>query len=145
MRRRSFDPAPPSGPGDLRTILTLLPYLWPRDRPGLRLRVVAALVCLVAARGINVVVPVIYKNAVDALTAAGTDRMIIVPVFLIVAYGVARMLAQAFGELRDALFAKVGQRAIRTVGRRTFEHLHRLSLRFHLDRRTGAVRASSSC
>jgi len=130
--------------GDLSTIATLLPYLWPAGETGLRIRVVAAMVCLVAAKGVNVTMPFFYKQAVDALTpasgAAGSVAAVVaVPVALVVAYGVARLLALAFGELRDGLFARVGQRAIRQAALQTFEHLHRLSLRFHLDRRTGAV------
>jgi len=133
-------PLDPSGrQGDLRTIATLLPYLWPPGERELRLRVVFAVLFLVAAKGVNVVVPIFYKNAVDLLTTGSAAQLVAVPVMLVVAYGVARVMAQAFGELRDALFAKVGQRAIRQAGLKTFEHLHRLSLRFHLDRRTGAV------
>lgn len=100
---------------------------------------VAAIFFLVAAKGINVAVPVAYKHVVDALAADTFTNLSLIPVALIVAYGVARMLTQAFGELRDAAFARVGQRAIRTAGLRTFRHLHELSLGFHLGRRTGAV------
>ncbi len=133
-------PEDPSGrQGDLRTIATLLPYLWPPGETELRLRVVVAILFLVAAKGVNVAVPIFYKNAVDLLTTGSAAQLVAVPIMLVVAYGVARVLAQAFGELRDALFAKVAQRAIRQAGLRTFEHLHRLSLRFHLDRRTGAI------
>ena len=123
---------------DWKTIGTLLPYLWPRDSLELRSRVVLALALLAAAKGVNVVVPVFYKLAVDAITAP-TGAIIAVPVMLLVAYGVARILAQAFGELRDAVFAKVAQRAIRQAGLRTFRHLHALSLRFHMDRKTGGI------
>ena len=126
---------------DWQTIGTLLPYLWPRESLELRARVVLALILLAAAKGINVVVPVFYKLAVDALTlpTGATSAIIAVPVMLLVAYGVARILAQAFGELRDAVFAKVAQRAIRQAGLNTFRHLHALSLRFHMDRKTGGV------
>ncbi len=140
MRPRDYPPAGVRSRGDLSTIATLLPYLWPAGETGLRVRVVAALVCLVAAKGINVAMPFFYKESVDALTPGTVaGAAIAVPVALVAAYGVARLLALAFGELRDGLFARVGQRAIRRAGLRTFEHLHRLSLRFHLDRRTGAV------
>ena len=125
--------------GDLRTIGTLLPYLWPKGEPQLRRRVAAAVVFLVTAKGINVAVPALYKFVVDGLAADEFGKIAAVPVMLVIAYGVARMLSQAFGELRDAVFAKVAQRAIRSAGLKTFEHLHALSLRFHLDRRTGAV------
>jgi len=126
---------------DWQTIGTLLPYLWPRESLELRTRVVLALILLAAAKAINVVVPVFYKLAVDALTTSSgaTGAIVAVPVFLLVAYGVARILAQAFGELRDAVFAKVAQRAIRQAGLNTFRHLHALSLRFHMDRKTGGV------
>jgi ATP-binding cassette subfamily B protein len=139
MRSRRPLSAPSDRRGDWGTLRTLLPYLWPAGEPALRLRVAAAVVFLAAAKGISVGVPMIYKYSVDALAADEFGRIAAVPVFLVVAYGVARMLSQAFGELRDAVFAKVAQRAIRTAGLRTFEHLHALSLRFHLDRRTGAV------
>jgi ATP-binding cassette subfamily B protein len=122
---------------DIATLRTLLPYLWPRDNLELRVRVAAAVVLLIAAKGVNVAVPWFYKMAVDALTGAGAA--VAVPVFILIAYGVARVAAQAFGELRDAVFAKVAQRAIRHAALETFRHLHRLSLRFHLDRRTGEI------
>ena len=127
----------PSRRDDLRTIRQLGPHLWPR-RPELRLRVLAALACLVVAKVANVFVPLLYKHAVDALTPH-TDAVIVAPIAVIIAYGLLRVAAQAFGELRDALFAKVAQRAIRTVGLATFRHLHTLSLRFHLDRQTGGM------
>jgi len=122
---------------DLETIRTLLPYLWPKDIPGLKARVVIAVGFLVLAKVTNVAVPIFYKKAVDSLTS--TETAVIVPVFLLLAYGAARVLAQSFGELRDAVFARVAQRAIRQAGLRTFQHLHRLSLRFHLDRKTGGI------
>jgi len=123
---------------DLETIRTLLPYLWPKDIPGLKARVVIAVGFLVLAKVTNVAVPIFYKKAVDSLTSTET-AVIVVPVFLLLAYGAARVLAQSFGELRDAVFARVAQRAIRQAGLRTFQHLHRLSLRFHLDRKTGGI------
>jgi ATP-binding cassette subfamily B protein len=122
----------------LRTLLTLLPYLWPRGRFELRVRVTIALVLLAAAKLINVYVPFLYKEAVDVL-GAEQAAIVVVPVTAIVAYGVARVLSQAFGELRDAVFAKVGQHAIRGVALTTFRHLHGLALRFHLDRQTGGL------
>lgn len=128
---------PPSRRGDWRAIRALLPYLWPRNALELRVRVVIAMALLVLAKVTNVYVPVLYKQSVDALT--GTPDMIKVPVALLFAYGLARVSAQIFGELRDAVFAKVGQRAIRNVGLQTFRHLHSLALRFHLDRQTGGL------
>ena len=123
---------------DFETIRTLLPFLWPKGEIGLRTRVVVALFFLVLAKGANVIVPLFYKGAVDALTP-GTDAIIVVPVALLIGYGLARVLSQAFGELRDAVFTRVAQRAIREAGLRTFRHLHQLSLRFHLDRKTGGI------
>ena len=126
-----------------RTVAALLPYLWPRGANELKLRVVIAMVLLVLAKLANVVVPVFYKQAVDALTPGNAVAAALsVPVLLIVAYGVARALALAFGELRDAVFARVAQRAIRQVALKTFRHLHALSLRFHLERQTGGLSRS---
>jgi ABC-type transport system involved in Fe-S cluster assembly fused permease/ATPase subunit len=124
---------------DLRVIRELLPYLWPKGEPGLRARVVLSLAFLIAAKVATVYVPILYKRAVDILAPEAAGVAIVVPVALIVGYGVVRVASAAFSELRDALFAKVGQRAIRRVALETFGHLHRLSLRFHLDRRTGGV------
>jgi ATP-binding cassette subfamily B protein len=140
MRRR--DPsnnwrAPRTGPrNDWATIRALAPYLWPRGRAVLRLRVALALAFLATAKLITVAVPLIYKQAVDALSAPSP---LAVPLALLVAYGAGRTLAGLFGEARDIAFARVGQSAIRAVGLKVFRHLHRLALRFHLDRQTGGV------
>ncbi|MCP1335615.1 ABC transporter ATP-binding protein/permease [Hyphomicrobiales bacterium FT118] len=119
----------------------VLPYLWPKDDPGLRARVVLSLVSLALAKALTVVVPYFYKGAVDALdTGTGTALGIAAaPVFMILAYAVARILNQAFAQARDAIFARVGQRALRRLALRTFRHVHSLSLRFHLTRRTGGL------
>ena len=130
--------APSARLGALRA---LLPYLWPRGRPGLKLRVAIALGFLAAAKVTTVYVPFLYKAAVDALTVEGA-AVVAVPVFAVVGYGAARVMAQAFGELRDAVFARVGQHALRSIALDTFHHLHRLSLRFHLDRQTGGLSRS---
>lgn len=123
-----------------KTIRSLLPYLWPAGELGLRVRVVIAMVFLIAAKGTNVAVPIFYKEAVDSLTIKqGVEMALTVPIALLIGYGIARVLAQAFGELRDAVFTRVAQRAIRLAGLRTFRHLHRLSLRFHLERKTGGI------
>ncbi len=137
---RSMEPGPSkTGPRrDIQTIRTLLPYLWPEGEPGLRFRVAAAMGLLALAKVTNVGVPIFYKHAVDALSS-GTAVVLAVPVALLIGYGLARVLAQTFGELRDAVFAKVAQRAIRLAGLNAFQHLHRLSLRFHMDRKTGGV------
>ena len=122
----------------LAVLRDLLPYLWPSGRSDLKTRVVIAIGFLVAAKLANVYVPIILKMAVDALAPAG-ELIVVAPVALLVAYGAARIGARAFGELRDALFAKVVQHAIRRVALRTFRHLHALSLRFHLERQTGGL------
>ena len=138
-RRRQPPPDRPPSRSDLQVIATLAPYLWPPAGSGLRWRVIAAVVFLVAAKGVNVVVPFFYKEAVDTLSADPAAAAVAVPVMMLVAYGVARVLAQAFGEVRDAVFARVAQRAIRQAALQTFGHLHQLSLRFHLDRKTGEI------
>jgi ATP-binding cassette subfamily B protein len=122
---------------ELKALRKLVPYLWPRESVELRVRVGLAIVCLVGAKLVNIIVPLLYKHAVDALGAK--NAVIVVPVALVIAYGVARVGSQAFGELRDAIFAKVEQHAIRMVGLNTFRHLHALSLRFHLERQTGGL------
>ena len=138
-RRPPFDPsAPAAAENQVRTLLTLLPYLWPRHRPDLRVRVAGALAFLGAAKLLNVYVPFLFGDAVDALAPQG-NALIVVPVVIVLAYGGARVLAAASGELRDALFVRVGQNAIREVALQTFRHLHGLALRFHLDRQTGGL------
>jgi len=122
---------------ELRALQSLAPYLWPRDSLELRARVVLAVAFLLAGKGVNIYVPILYKRAVDALSPA--HAVIAVPLALIVAYGVARVMSQGFNELRNAVFAKVSQRAIRRLALRAFRHIHALSLRFHLDRRTGGL------
>ena len=128
----------PSGGNEFRAFRTLAPHLWPRGSLELRGRVVLAIALLVGAKLTNVYVPIFYKQAVDILTGVA-GAVIALPIGLLVAYGIARLFAVAFGELRDAVFAKVAQRAMRTSALKTFEHLHALSLRFHLDRQTGGL------
>jgi ATP-binding cassette subfamily B protein len=123
----------------MATIRALLPYLWPERDPGAKVRVVLAMGLLLAAKVATVYVPVIYGRIVDALAPRDNTVLLAIPIALVIAYGLLRMSSAVFGELRDALFAKVQQRAVRTAARRTFEHLHALSLRFHLDRQTGAL------
>jgi ATP-binding cassette subfamily B protein len=143
MRARTADaPEPPTaGRGarhDLATLRALLPYLWPADRLDLKGRVVLAMALLAAAKVVNVQVPLLLKQIFDALDTT-QHQVIAVPIALLVGYGLARVLAVAFGELRDAVFARVGQHAIRGVALTTFRHLHRLALRFHLERQTGGL------
>lgn len=120
------------------TLRSLGEYLWVGGRNDLKIRVVIAVVLLVMAEVASVYTPYILKYIVDDMTG-DVNPVIVMPVGLIVAFGVARVLTQAFAELRDAVFAKVGQNAIRQVALNTFQHLHRLSLRFHLDRQTGGL------
>ena len=117
---------------DLKTIRTLLPYLW--EFKG---RVILALSLLILAKLANVSVPLVLKEIVDALDQP--RAMLVLPVFLVLSYGILRLCSTLFGELRDAIFAKVTQRAIRRIAIKVFTHLHALSLRFHLERQTGGV------
>lgn len=123
---------------DWRVIRVFLPYLWPAGQPSMRLRVVIALAFLVGAKLANVYVPILYKQAIDRL-GGDNGLLVALPVGLILGYGLVRVLAAAFGELRDAVFAKVAQHAIRSVALQVFKHLHGLSLRFHLERRMGGL------
>ncbi len=118
--------------GDWRTLGTLLPYLW--EYKG---RVIAALVCLVAAKVANVGVPLLMKQIVDSLDAR--TAALVVPLVLLVAYGLLRVSTTVFTELREFLFAKVTQRAVRKIALNVFRHLHALSMRFHLARQTGGL------
>jgi ABC-type transport system involved in Fe-S cluster assembly fused permease/ATPase subunit len=118
--------------GDWQTIRTLLPYLW-----GYRGRIAAALACLVLAKIANVGVPVLMKQIVDSLDPR--IAILSVPLALLVAYGLLRLSTTVFTELREFVFAKVTQRAVRRIGLAVFRHLHALSLRFHLARQTGGL------
>jgi len=126
------------------TILNLWPYMWPSDRPDLKVRVAVAFLALLAAKVVTVLVPYSYKWAVDTLTGeAGTPGsvplIIAAPIALVLAYNLGRMVASGFTQLRDGFFARVGLHAVRQLAYRTFVHLHGLSLRFHLERRTGGL------
>jgi ATP-binding cassette, subfamily B, heavy metal transporter len=122
----------------LRALKGLGPYLWPRDSFELRARVVLALALLILGKLANITIPFLYKRAIDALSHPHPG-LVAVPVAAILAYGAARILSQGFNELRNAVFAKVGQRAVRQLALATFRHIHSLSLRFHLERRTGGL------
>jgi ATP-binding cassette, subfamily B, heavy metal transporter len=122
---------------ELRALKWLAPHLWPRDSLELKARVVIAVALLLAAKFLTIWVPILYKHAVDALSP--TNVVVAAPVALIIAYGAARVMSQGFNELRTAVFAKVSQRAIRRLALSAFRHLHALSLRFHLERRTGGL------
>ena len=122
---------------------SLLPFAWPKDRFDLRLKVVLAFVALIAAKLVTVSVPFAYKaavNALDGLYSSSTMLALgLVPVMLIVAYGMGRIMMIVFNALRDGLFISVGQNAVRALSVATFSHLHNLSLRFHMERRTGEL------
>jgi ATP-binding cassette, subfamily B, heavy metal transporter len=146
-----YDTKNERGQRQYKTLATLLPYLWPAGEWTLRARVVVALALLVGSKVANVYVPLFYKDIIDALSGpvgagggafnatAGATLAAAAPVGLLLAYGFARVLAVAFGELREAIFARVAQRAIRMAALRTFQHLHQLSLRFHMNRQTGGL------
>ncbi len=122
------------------TIRSLLGYLWPKGDNRTRLRVVVSMSFLVLAKVATVFVPILYARAVDALShKGGAAQVLAIPVGLIVGYGLVRLASAGFGELRDAVFAAVQQRTVRRIALQTFQHMHRLSLRFHLDRQTGGV------
>ena len=134
------------------TLKNLWPYMWPSDRPDLKMRVVWASLFLILAKLLTVGVPYFYKWATDALdgsdgsvagapgAAAGWLPLILAgAVTLVISYNVARIFTVGLNQLRDALFARVGQHAVRRLAYRTFVHMHRLSLRFHLERRTGGL------
>jgi ABC-type transport system involved in Fe-S cluster assembly fused permease/ATPase subunit len=123
----------------MATVRSLLPFLWPERDIGARTRVVIAMGLLVLAKVATVYVPIVYGHIVDALAPKDAAALLAVPIALVIAYGMLRVGSAVFGELRDALFAKVQQRAVRVAALRTFRHLHALSLRFHLDRQTGAL------
>ncbi len=127
-------------------LASLWPFMWPEGRWDLKQRVILAVIALVLAKVVTVLIPYSFKFATDALTATGEaadqallPAWLVTPVMLVLAYGVGRVAAMGFNQLRDAWFAKVGQHAVRELARQTFIHLHGLSLRFHLARRTGAL------
>ena len=137
MRRARPGSPPIAGTPDLRTLARVMPDLWPADQPSLRVRVVVALMLLVLAKVAVLVTPFLYRGAVDGL--APETAVVAVPVFLVVAYGVARLSGTVLQQLRDLAFARVGQHALRQLGLRVFRHVHRLSLGYHISRKTGAL------
>ncbi|PSL21687.1 ABCB family ABC transporter ATP-binding protein/permease [Shimia abyssi] len=122
-----------------RTIRRVAPYLWPEGQNWVKYRVVLAMVALVASKLIAVFTPMLYKRAVDALAGEGVPDLVLGAVGLTVAYGMARLMTNGFQQLRDAIFAKVAQRALRSLALETFEHIHRLSMRYHITRKTGGL------
>jgi ABC-type transport system involved in Fe-S cluster assembly fused permease/ATPase subunit len=128
----------------LNTLRHLWPYMWPAERPDLKLRVVWATVFLVVAKVVLIGVPYFFKWSTDALandfkSPPPLPLFLLAPVMLVVAYNLLRIVQWGFNQLRDALFAQVGQHAVRQLAYRTFVHMHNLSLRFHLERRTGGL------
>jgi len=126
----------------LRTIRKVAPYLWPEGRPRLKVQVVLALAALVVSKLIAVATPFFYKAAVDTLSGDEVSNAMMLALGAIgvtIAYGVARLMTVGFQQLRDALFAAVGQRALRQLALETFTHIHRLSLRYHITRKTGGL------
>lgn len=123
-----------------RTIRKVTPYLWPEDQTWVKRRVVIAMVLLVIAKLIAVYTPLIYKSAVDTLAQdGGIPVLALGAAGLTVAYGMARLMNVGFQQLRDAVFAPVGQRALRRLALETFRHIHRLSMRYHITRKTGGL------
>ena len=125
----------------IKTFKLLLPYLWPKKRKDLRIRVSFAVVALVLAKIASVSTPLVLGSAVNSLTelSSGINLFMLVPIALVVGYGVTRVIAFTFVEIRDALFSKVSQHSIRQISLTMFQHLHNLSLQFHLNRQTGAL------
>ena len=124
--------APTAPRNDLQTIKSLLPYVWQ-----FKWRVILAIACLVGAKVASVSAPLYLKDIVDQLGVE--PSLVVLPIAALLGYGLARLLTSVFGELRDALFARVTQGAIRRIATRVFEHLMSLSMRFHLDRQTGGL------
>jgi ATP-binding cassette subfamily B protein len=127
------------GTPSLRPLWMLLPYLWPKQRSDLRWRVVLAMVSLMLSIGATVTFPVVMGWVTDALARSRADIVLLSALGLIGAYVLARVLMQAFAQLRNGVFAKVQYHALRETGVSTFAHIHTLSLRFHLERKTGGL------
>ncbi|GGE18804.1 ABC transporter ATP-binding protein [Polymorphobacter glacialis] len=138
MQYMSAPPGPQTGTADFATLKRFLPYLWPKAEPRLRSRVVAAMVLVLLAKSTTLVMPFAFKGAIDRM-AAGVPDGIQIAVALVAAYALARFGGVLFDNLRNAIFEKVGQTAARRLSQDVFAHIHRLSLRFHLERRTGSL------
>jgi ATP-binding cassette, subfamily B, heavy metal transporter len=141
-KTRADTTTPSRSDGDQWAILRdMVPYLWPAGQPGLKARVIFAMVALVLSKVVTVATPYAFKYATDALSpaagAAATAATVVL--FFVLAYGFGRIMMVALAQLRDAVFAKVSQRAVRVLAVQTFRHLHALSLKFHLERRTGGL------
>ncbi|MGT3190729.1 ABCB family ABC transporter ATP-binding protein/permease [Yersinia enterocolitica] len=124
-----------------RILKFLLPYLWPKNNPKLRYYLIAAVIFMVVSKVSATLVPLAYRAMIDTLSSENA-KMMAIPITLIIAYGVARISASLFEELRNVMFVHVSQNATRLLGLRVFKQLHDLSLRFHLDRQTGGLSLS---
>lgn len=127
---------------EIRVVARVAPYLWPKGQPGLKWRVIIALSSLVLAKLVAVATPMILGSAVDSLAGNQnwlSQSFMLGAVGLTLAYGISRILESGFQQIRDVVFAKVGQRALRKVGLETFQHIHALSLRYHISRKTGGL------
>ena len=126
-----------------RTIKSVTPYLWPADRTDIKIRVVLAMIALIFAKVISVSTPFFFKAAIDSMSPEIITQPVVMMVTgtiaLVIAYGSMRLLGVGFNQLRDVIFAKVGQRALRRLALETFEHIHALSLRYHITRKTGGL------
>jgi ATP-binding cassette subfamily B protein len=122
-----------------RTVKRILPFIWPVNNFDLRTRVVLALLALVAAKCVAILSPIFQAWAVDDLAGSGLPEFALGAIGLTIAYGMARIATNGFQQIRDALFAKVAQRALRRLALETFQHIHRLSMRFHITRKTGGL------
>ena len=137
MRRAASSALPPPEPAerhDWETLKSLFPFIW-----AYKGRVAFALCCLIAAKGANVAVPLVFKDLIDGLSLTTAQAFIVVPAALLLAYGVLRFSTSLFTELREIVFARVTQQSVREISLRVFRNLHALSLRFHLERQTGGL------
>lgn len=137
MQRNASPPAPAPADG-WATIRRFLPYLWPRDNAALRRRIVGSLILVLLAKGTTLALPYAYKHAVDAMTTPANEAAMVAIAFVL-AYAAGRFASVVFDNMRNVTFERVGQEATRHLAEDTFARLHRLSLRFHLSRRTGEV------
>ncbi|KIN60595.1 ABC transporter, ATP-binding/permease protein [Sulfitobacter noctilucae] len=140
--QKSPDPDPKNvdeGQSGLLVLRKVAPYLWPADMPWVKRRVVWAMIALFVSKLISVATPLFYRDAVDALAGEGVPMVALGAIGLTVAYGMARLMTVGFQQLRDAIFARVGQRALRMLALETFQHIHKLSMRYHITRKTGGL------
>ena len=123
----------------IRTIIRVAPYLWPKGQSEIKYRVILSVLALILSKAIAVYTPLIFRDAVNVLSDKGVNDLFLGAVGLTVAYGASRIFMNGFQQLRDILFAKVAQRALRKLALKTFRHIHALSLRYHITRQTGGL------